>query len=188
MSNAWRRITTVVVGAALCAGICSESVARAEDVGDSGRTGAMVASSIGFGLGVPIAALGVFASSFCEHSCVESRNEWIAAYAVHVVIVPSIPRMVVGDWAGAGLFVGGRAALLGLAAISSLDRSSGGAAGIAFAGVLGPIIVGIVDLSMTPRRAGHEEEPKGAAIGFAPAPVFTRGDLTGGMMTAGGVF
>ena len=192
MSRSWRRITTVVIGAASLVA-SSPADARADDTGDPGRTGALVASSIGFGLGVPITAFGVFASQLspCEHSsCVQSdagRNEWLAAYAVHVVIVPSIPRMVVGDWAGAALFGGGRAALLGLAVLSSHSESSG-SAGIAFAGVLFPIAVGIVDLATTPRRAVREEESKERSIGFAPAPVFTRGDLTGGMVTVGGAF
>ena len=163
--------------------------AHAEEGSDAERTGALIGASIGFGLGTPITGAGFFvaANPYCERNCSNGRagaRALLFAYGFHLVVVPSIPRMVVGDWVGASLFMASRGVLFGVANAVDPFRSAGV---VLVAGVVAPIVLGIVDLATTPQRIVSTKSRR-RALGISPAPVLTRGDVTGGMLTVGGVF
>ncbi len=160
----------------------------AEPPPDRARTGALIASSIGWGLGIVVLGagyLGTHGSESCSYSATGGSQcttldgaDWLVSYDLNMAVVPSIPRWVVGDTTGALVYTGIRGA--SVLAASLVQWGQNDSFGPAVLGFLVPVTLGIVDLAMTPRREAlqHDREPHNAqaAPGFAvtslgPAPL-----------------
>lgn len=149
---------------------------------DPARTGALVASSVVFGLGTAITGGAFFVSvlkrseTTCDTwgtgACTTSRPEpnTTALYAMGgiMTVTPSIPRYVVGSVGLGLLFTSLRGGSFAAGAfIDWKDKS--GAVPATFAFVI-PLALGIVDLATTPHREELEGRPQPAAR-RKPSPV-----------------
>jgi hypothetical protein len=155
---------------------------------DPARKGAIIASSIGWGLGALVLGggyLGTHGSETCTYAtgsgasqCTHNgATDWLVAYDLDMAIVPSIPRWVVGDVSGALIFTGLRGASV---AAASLVQWSDDAFGPVVLGFLVPVTLGVVDLVFTPHRESlqRDDAPRTASatgglhlLSLAPAPV-----------------
>ena len=126
---------------------------------DPGRTGALIASSLVFGLGTAGAGGAYVASITTEdgfacsssYGCSrEPSTPALMAMGGFMTIAPSVPRYVVGDVGMGLLFTGLRAG--SFAAGTAIDwKDESHVLPVTFAFVL-PVTLGIIDLATTPHR------------------------------------
>jgi len=138
---------------------------------DPGRRGALIASSIIFGLGTAttgaayLISLGASAACDASEVCsIQPSKSALYAMGAILTITPSVPRFVVGDW-GKGLLY---TALRGgsFAAGTLIDwGDSTYLVPLTFA-FLAPLTLGIVDLATTPHREQLAPSKQSAANGF----------------------
>jgi hypothetical protein len=181
-----QRIDTVVV-AEPGSKVSVHDSAPAPYAPDPARRGALIASSLGWGLGTLVLGVGYLSahsSSSCSYdsttynsTCTQNpATDWLVAYDLNMAIVPSIPRWVVGDYTGALIFT----ALRGGSVVSASLIQGNDAFGPVVLGFLVPVTLGIVDFVFTPHRESlqHDSEPHVARTdsgfsltSFGPAPI-----------------
>ncbi|MDI1476115.1 hypothetical protein [Polyangium sp. y55x31] len=138
---------------------------------DPGRRGALIASSIIFGLGTATTGAAYVISFSVNAACsatevcgVEPSKSALYAMGTILTITPSVPRFVVGDW-GKGLLY---TALRGGSFVAGTMIEWGDPTylvPVTFA-FLAPLTLGIVDLATTPHREQLEAKKKNAAGSF----------------------
>ncbi|MRG91278.1 hypothetical protein [Polyangium spumosum] len=138
---------------------------------DPGRKGALIASSIIFGLGTAttgaayIISLGASAACDASEACnVEPSKSALYAMGAILTITPSVPRLVVGDWGKGLLFTALRGGSFAAGTMIDWDDKSH-LVPVTFA-FLAPLTLGIVDLATTPHREQLEAKKQRAAGGF----------------------
>lgn len=165
--------------------------ARPRYAPDPARKGALIASSLVFGLGtvatgstylVNIADRGAGDCALLE-GC-RSRDALPALYAMGAVMTftPSIPRFVVGDWGMGLLWTGLRGGSFALG--SAINWGSDGAIMPITFSFIAPLTLGIIDLATTPHR--ENLRPKHVKVetaslkldGFGPTTMVDRGGNT----------
>jgi hypothetical protein len=111
---------------------------------DTARRDALIVTPIAWGIGTFVTGIGYLG----KEASGSPAGGWLAAYDVNMAFVPSIPRWVVGDWTGAAVFTGLRAASV----ISASLLPWKDALGPTTLGFLVPVALGAIDLATTPRR------------------------------------
>ena len=154
---------------------------------DPARKGALIASSIGWGLGTLVLGggyLSVHGNESCTYDSTANTSQctqrdaldYLVAYDLNMAIVPSIPRWVVGDYTGALIFT----ALRGGSVVAASVIPGNDAFAPVVLGFLVPVTLGIVDSVFTPHRESlqHDGEPRTARTdtgfaltSFGPAPI-----------------
>lgn len=155
---------------------------------DRTRRGAIIASSIVWGVGALVLGGGYLAAhgnETCTYTpttsgagtCTQdSATDWLVAYDLDMAIVPSSPRWAVGDVTGALIFTGLRGASVAAASLVQSDD----AFGPVVLGFLVPVTLGVLDLVFTPHRESIQGDggPRTASamdglhlVSLAPAPV-----------------
>jgi hypothetical protein len=174
---------------------------------DPERTGALIVSSIGFGLGAFISGItylveyskscsnfydsgtGTTVGTQCSNDT--SKRNSLIAYGAIVSVTPSIPRFVVGDTTGGLVYSIARAASVTTAAFvhwgSDGDTNWQGPFLLGFAA---PITLGIIDLATTPHREDLEpEKDTGGIKGLGPVAVTDpHGNVHGAILSLDGTF
>lgn len=173
---------------------------------DPERTGALIASSVVWGVGTMVAGVtylvqkatddcsSVYDSSgyYTGTNCTDrSATGALITYGAIVSITPSIPRFVVGDTSKALIYTGLRGASVLIASV--VDWGDNDATSWQMPFILGfaaPIALGIVDLATTPHREDLDEKAAQArgVTSIAPVPVADRRGTHGAMLSVGGVF
>ncbi len=177
---------------------------------DPDRTGALIASAVGFGVGTAVSGIYYLVQWGRENDrCGQSRFDYrsntyyednsacgtsrasLVTYAVIVSIVPSVPRFVVGDTTKGLIYTGLRAAAVTSAALINWGSDSDTKwQGPFLLGFAAPITLGIIDLATTPHREDLEEKTAKAGITqIAPIALTDRsGHTHGGVLSLGGIF
>jgi hypothetical protein len=160
----------------------------AEPPPDPGRRTAIIASSLVFGIGLPILGGGYLAQHGSQSCTYDPTNgarcsrrdatDWLVTYDLDMAVVPSIPRWVVGDVTGAVVFTALRGASVALASAVAWGDDAYGPVVLGF---FVPLTLGIVDLATTPHRklAPAEQDTARTAsaapgltlTSFGPAPL-----------------
>lgn len=159
---------------------------------DPARKGALIASSLVFGLGtlatgttyvIHVAKRGVGDCALLE-GCGD-RDALPALYAMGAIMTftPSVPRFVVGDWGMGLLWTGLRGGSFALGSAINWGSDGGEIMPVTFA-FLAPLTLGIIDLATTPHR--ENLRPKKAKVetvsfqldGFGPTTMVDRGGNT----------
>jgi hypothetical protein len=137
---------------------------------DAGRTGALIASSILFGLGTAAAGTGYLLSTVpggCPvmdgNSCQASPSTpALLAMGAFLTLPPSMPRFVVGDVGMGLLYTGLRGASFAAGAFIPWKDNTY-VLPVTFAFVV-PMTLGIIDLATTPHREQVEAKDHPAAV------------------------
>lgn len=159
---------------------------------DPARKGALIASSLVFGLGtvasgstylVKVLDGGVGDCALLE-GC-RNRDALPALYAMGAIMTftPSIPRFVVGDWGMGLLWTGLRGGSFALGSAINWGEDAGAIMPITFS-FLAPLTLGIIDLATTPHR--ENLRPKRVKVetasfhldGIGPTTMLDRGGNT----------
>ncbi len=161
---------------------------------DSGRKAMIITAPIVYGLAASVAGISYLEQNeHCHASsgstpCVNARN-WLIAYTTISAIVPSTPRMVVGDWTGALAYSAARGGSIITAAAVHWGKDNWQAP---FAlGFAIPVALACVDLATTPHRAKSAEAPRDSARITSVAPVAVSdasGKPSGAAVSMGGSF
>ena len=163
---------------------------------DPARKGMIIAAPIVYGLAASVAGISYLEQSEHCHSnktstpCVNARN-WLIAYTGISAIVPSTPRMVVGDWTGALLYSAARGGSIITAAAINWGKGDSNWQGPFALGFAVPVALACVDLATTPRRAKSAEAPRDSARITSVAPVAVsdaNGKANGAALSMGGSF
>jgi hypothetical protein len=158
---------------------------------DPARKGALIASSLVFGLGtvaagttyvVNIAERGVGDCALLEGCGNKQALPALYAMGAIMTLTPSIPRFVVGDWGMGLLWTGLRGGSFALG--SAINWGSDGAIMPITFSFLAPLTLGIIDLATTPHR--ENLRPKHVKVetvsfhldGFGPTTMVDRGGNT----------
>jgi hypothetical protein len=175
---------------------------------DGERTGALIASSIVFGVGGAVAGLAYViqyenddgkctayssgvdtltpSRASCNHA---SARTSLVTYGAIVGVTPSIPRWTVGDIKGGLIFAGLRVASVAAAALVPWGDGDGKWTGAFLFGFAAPVALGIVDLATAPHREELDEDGKAARItSVAPVALADRNGAHGAMIALGGRF
>lgn len=150
---------------------------------DPARKAAIIAAPIFFGVGgaaTGLAYLAARADSSCNGNnvrgttCQTSATPTLVLYDTIVAAVPSAPRWVVGDFAGALIYTGLRSASVVVASVVNWGNDASSWVGPFMLGFLTPVTLGIVDLATTPHREDLQRthgppEPQASA----PRPAIT---------------
>ncbi|MDI1449235.1 hypothetical protein [Polyangium sp. 6x1] len=137
---------------------------------DPARRGALIASSIIFGLGTVttgaayLISLGVNAACGATDGCVEPSKSPLYAMGAILTITPSVPRFVVGDWGKGLLYTALRGGSFAAGTMIEWDDPTH-LVPLTFA-FLAPLTLGIVDLATTPHREQLEAKKQSTATGF----------------------
>jgi hypothetical protein len=183
--------------------------ARPRYARDPERSGALIASAVGFGVGTAVAGIaylvayaeqndhcgetrwGTGDSTYVDNSgCGKARTSLIT-YGAIVTFVPSIPRFVVGDSTKGLIYTALRGASFATAALIDWgDKSDSRWQGPFLLGFAAPLTLGIIDLATTPHREDLEEKSAKAGItSVSPVAVGDgHGRVSGGMLAMGGLF
>jgi hypothetical protein len=174
--------------------LADEPPSRKEPPRDPSRKGMIIAAPIIYGIGATITGISALdESSHCHgyssSHCDKARN-WLISYTAISAIVPSTPRMVVGDWSGALLYGAARTgSIIAAAAIDwGKDENWQGPFALGFAI---PVTLAVVDLATTPHREMRAEAPQQSARVTSVAPVTvsdTHGKTNGAALSMGGTF
>jgi hypothetical protein len=136
---------------------------------DPARKGALIASSIIFGVGTAASGTAYLFSFIPDCSfggCGPSRGSKPALYAMgsFLTITPSVPRFVVGDWGYGILWTALRGGSFAAGTLIDFkDKSYLLPLTLAF---ITPLTLGIVDLATTPHREQIEARNRQAANGW----------------------
>lgn len=182
---------------------------------DSDRKAALIASSIGFGVGGAVSGIMYLVqyaeddsncgnhyvtysdgtshyepvTSGCGHT--GSRTS-LLTYGAIMTIVPSLPRFVVGDTTKGLIYSGLRG--LSVATAALVDWGDNGDTrwqGPFLLGFVAPVTLGIIDLATTPHREDLAEKvtAKPGVNSFSPVAVTDRSGKThGALLSVGGLF
>ncbi|HVK63040.1 MAG TPA: hypothetical protein VM694_01130, partial [Polyangium sp.] len=138
---------------------------------DPGRRGALIASSIIFGLGTAttgaayLISLGASAACGATEICsVEPSKPALYAMGAILTITPSVPRFVMGDWGKGLLYTALRGGSFAAGTMIDWDDTTH-LVPLTFA-FLAPLTLGIVDLATTPHREQLEAKKQSAASSF----------------------
>ncbi|WP_136927886.1 hypothetical protein [Polyangium fumosum] len=138
---------------------------------DPARRGALIASSIIFGLGTVttgaayLISLGASAACGATEACsVEPSKSALYAMGAILTITPSVPRFVVGDWGKGLLYTALRGGSFAAGTMIDWDDPTR-LVPLTFA-FLVPLTLGIVDLATTPHREQLEAKKQQAASSF----------------------
>ncbi|MDB4998843.1 MAG: hypothetical protein JWM74_6275 [Myxococcaceae bacterium] len=162
---------------------------------DPGRKAMIITAPIVYGLAASVAGISYIEQSEHCHSnsastpCVNARN-WLIAYTGISAIVPSTPRMVVGDWTGALLYSAARGGSIITAAAVNWGKGDNWQGPFAL-GFAIPVALACVDLATTPHRAKSAEAPRDSARITSVAPVAVtgaNGKADGAAVSMGGSF
>jgi hypothetical protein len=172
----------------------AEDRAAKEPPRDPARKGMIIAAPIVYGLAASVAGISYLEQSEHCHGnssstrCTNARN-WLIAYTGISAIVPSTPRMVVGDWTGALLYGAARGGSIITAA--AVDWGKDNWQGPFALGFALPVALACVDLATTPHRAKSAEAPRESARITSVAPVAVTGasgKADGAALSMGGSF
>ena len=159
---------------------------------DPARKGALIASSLVFGLGT-VAAGSTYLVSIADRGVGDcallegcgNKQALPALYTMGAVMTftPSIPRFVVGDWGMGLLWTGLRGGSFALGSAINWGSDGGEIMPVTFS-FLAPLTLGIIDLATTPHR--ENLRPKRAKVetasfqldGFGPTTMVDRGGNT----------
>jgi hypothetical protein len=152
---------------------------------DPARRGALIASSLAFGLGTLATGTAYLTDvADCDEGCGRTRGAPATLYALggFLTLPPSIPRLVVGDYAMAALYTGLRGVSFAVGTLVDWEDDSY-TLPVTFAFAI-PVTLGIIDLATTPHReqlnpAPPRDERAGVELhGIGPtATVDSRGEL-----------
>lgn len=167
---------------------------------DGGRKAALIAAPIVYGVGMAYSGMSYLINS--GHS--RTRSDATAAlvgYTTISTIVPSIPRLVVGDTTRGLVYSAARGASIGVAIGVDWGKKDDDLMGPFLFGFAAPLALAIVDMATTPHRedlvdssSDTPSEPKasrdGARItGISPVALRDQeGKTRGGAVTLGGAF
>jgi hypothetical protein len=163
---------------------------------DPARKGMIIAAPIVYGLAASVAGISYLEqSSHCYGNssstrCTNARN-WLIAYTGISAIVPSTPRMVVGDWTGALVYSALRGGSIITAAAVDWGKGDNSWQGPFALGFAVPVALACVDLATTPHRAKGAEAPQQSARITSVAPVAVSdasGKPSGAAVSMGGSF
>ena len=150
---------------------------------DNGRTAALLASSIVWGIGGSVSGLAYVIehnTQSCSYNSNSSygggsqgctRNQGTASLVMYdsiMTFVPSIPRWVVGDTSGALLYTAVRGASVLIGTLPDYAGAQDAWIGPFALGFLVPFTLGMVDLATTPQREDlrpRADHPSSAANG-----------------------
>jgi hypothetical protein len=164
---------------------------------DSARKAAIITAPIVYGIAATVAGVSYLEQSDHCHGnsstrCTNARN-WLIAYTAVSAIVPSTPRMVVGDWTGALLYSAARGGSIITAAAVNWGNENNWQGPFAL-GFAIPVALAVVDLATTPHRDAKAEkaeaQQQNARItSLAPVAVSDAGGRAkGAALSMGGTF
>ncbi|MFO0677335.1 MAG: hypothetical protein U0169_12440 [Polyangiaceae bacterium] len=164
---------------------------------DPGRTGALIASPIVYGLGASIAGTMYLAtlshSSYTGDRYASTRTGALVAYAGISAAVPSLPRFVVGDATTGLLYAAARGGAIAAASVIDWGKADANFVGPMILGFVVPTTLAIVDMATTPHAEDLEDQPppppRTGIRAITPAPVADRQNgTTGATVSVFGTF
>jgi hypothetical protein len=171
---------------------------------DPDRTGAVIASSVVFGVGAGIAGLIYLVqyntescstaydtasgySTSCSSNHTNARTA-LLTYGAIVTLTPSIPRFVVGDTTKGLIYTAIRGGAFATAALVNWGDKSDSWTYPFLLGFVVPITLGIVDLATTPHREDVEAQKAGITGVTPEAVAHPKHGATGAQLSEQGHF
>ncbi len=171
---------------------------------DPERTGALIASSVVWGVGTLVTGTVYLAekldcsmndslsgdgSSLTNSSCKSVTSAYVT-YGTILSITPSVPRFVMGDYGKGLLYTGLRAASVFAASAVNFGSDATNAEMGFLLGFAAPVALGIVDLVTTPHREDLDEKVAQArgVTGVAPVALADKRGTHGAMVAVQGRF
>jgi hypothetical protein len=177
---------------------------------DSERTGALIASSVVWGVGSAVTGIAYLVAksetsydcaavydstgTYTTQNCTTNHHDATGAlvtYGAIVSITPSVPRFVMGDVGKGLLYTGIRAASVLVASVVDWGHNDTTSWEMPFLlGFCVPVALGIVDLVTTPHREDLEEKAAQATgvTSIAPVALSDARGTHGGMLALAGRF
>jgi hypothetical protein len=174
---------------------------------DPERTGALIASSVVWGVGTFVTGIaylvekassetcsgvydasGVYTGSNCSR---KSATGALVTYGAIVSITPSVPRFVVGDYSKALIYTGLRGASVLVASVVDWGHNDTTSWEMPFLlGFAAPVALGIVDLVTTPHVEDLDEKVSQyrGITGIAPVALADKRGTHGAMLSMEGRF
>jgi hypothetical protein len=148
---------------------------------DPGRKAAIIAAPIVYGLATVVTGMQILTADRDQ-----DRTTGLIAYGTVQTIVPSVPRMVVGDLGTAMVYGLVRGGSVAVASLVDWGKGDGAWQGPFYLGFLLPVTLGIVDLALTPHR--EDLAPKPGVASISASPVIDRNGAQGAQLNVAGVF
>lgn len=174
---------------------------------DPERTGALIASSVVWGVGTFVTGIAYLAEHFGSESCSsaydastgsssytcskKSATTALVTYGAIVSITPSVPRFVVGDYSKALIYTGLRGASVLVASVVDWGHNDTTSWEMPFLlGFAAPVALGIVDLVTTPHVEDLDAKVSQyrGITGIAPVALADRRGTHGAMLSMEGRF
>lgn len=174
---------------------------------DPERTGALIASSVVWGVGTFVTGIAYLvqkassdictsyydtaSGSYTDSCSKKSATGALVTYGVIVSVTPSVPRFVVGDYGKALIYTGLRGASVLVASVVDWGHNDATSWEMPFLlGFAAPVALGIVDLVTTPHAEDLEEKAAQyrGITGIAPVALADRRGAHGAMLSMEGRF
>jgi hypothetical protein len=149
---------------------------------DSSRRAAIIASPIVYGLATVVTGVQALAADRDSE-----RSTALVAYGLVQAVVPSIPRLVVGDVGTAMVYGLVRGGSVAVASLVDWGKGDGAWQGPFYLGFLLPVTLAVVDMALTPHKEDLAPRKPGIAS-ISANPVIDRHGPQGAQLSVGGIF